>query len=93
MTDHDHIVDLADRATARCRRGENWEAEFEVELGALTAEEMDEFMALLDQRQAHGGEKTEALEENVRILTLLFLYEQGKITAMEFVERVRGVLT
>jgi hypothetical protein len=30
--------------------------------------------------------------ENVRILQLLFIWRQGAITALEFVERVRGAV-
>jgi hypothetical protein len=49
-------------------------------------------LALLAQRIAHGREVLEAIEEENRILKLLFVYEQGKITVQEFVERVRGAL-
>jgi hypothetical protein len=65
---------------------------FEIEFGALTTTEQDEFLVLLDQRIAHGRERLEAVSENVRILKLLFLYKQGYITALEFVERVRGAV-
>ena len=86
MTDHDDVADLADRARAMS------EFQFAIEWGALTDAERDEFMALMDQRTAHGEERLEALEENVRILSLLFAYQEGAITALEFVERVRGAV-
>jgi hypothetical protein len=37
------------------------------QLGALTEEERDEFMALMRQRIAHGEEVLEAVEANVRV--------------------------
>jgi hypothetical protein len=45
-------------------------------------------MAIMDQRIARGEERLEAIAENVRILRLLFAYQEGAITALEFVERV-----
>jgi hypothetical protein len=74
MTDRDEIADLADRL-----RGMSADV-FEIEFGALTQAEQDEYLALMDQRIARGKEKLEAIEENVRILRLLFLHQQGKIT-------------
>ena len=68
MSDHDVVTELADRLLAKQRRGEELGLEFEVEFGALTHEERDEFLALMDERAAHGEEKLEALRENVRIL-------------------------
>jgi hypothetical protein len=61
-------------------------------VGALTDEERDAFMALMGQRTAHGEEVLEALNENVRILQLLFAYQEGALTALEFVDRVRGAV-
>jgi hypothetical protein len=49
-------------------------------------------MALMKERAAHGKEKLEALDEDNRVLSLLLAYQQGAITAMEFVERVRGAV-
>jgi hypothetical protein len=49
-------------------------------------------MALMDQRIARGEERLEAIAENARILRLLFAYQEGAITALEFVERVRGAV-
>ena len=46
----------------------------------------------MDQRVAARAEKLEALEEDNRILALLLAYDQRTITAMEFVERVRGAV-
>jgi hypothetical protein len=58
-----------------------------------TMSEMSEQdVALLNERIAHGEERLETLDENVRILRLLFAYQQGAITAVEFVERVRGAV-
>jgi hypothetical protein len=82
----DEIADLADRC-----RGMS-EFEFAIEWGALTAAEQDEWMALMGERTAHGIEKLEAIGENVRILCLLFAYQEGAIPALEFVERVRGAV-
>ncbi len=62
------------------------------EWGALTDAERHEFMALMDQRRAHGEEKLEALGENLLVLRLLFAYQEEAITALEFVERVRGAV-
>jgi hypothetical protein len=92
MTDHDEVADLADRMRAKMRRGEEPGIELAIEFGALTEEERDAFMALVEQRRAQGEERHEALVENVRILRLLFAYQEGAITALEFVERVRGAV-
>ena len=86
MTDPDEIADVADRL----QRASDFE--FEIEWGALTDEERDVYMALMGQRRAHGQEVLEALVENVRILRLLFAWREGAITALEFVERVRGAV-
>ena len=86
MTDRDDVADLADRSRAMS------EFQFAIEWGALTGAECDEFMALMDQRIAHGEEKLEALQENVRILRLLFAHQEGAISTLEFVERVRGAV-
>ena len=86
MTDHDDVADLAD--PARAMSG----FQFAIEWAALTDAEPDEFMALMRQRSAHGEEKLEALEEHVRVLRLLFAYQEEAITAREFVERVRGAV-
>jgi hypothetical protein len=65
MTDHDHIADLADRMRAKQRRGEDLEFEFALEFGALTEDEREEFVALLNERTAHAKEVLEAIKENV----------------------------
>jgi hypothetical protein len=44
------------------------------------------------QRIAQRKEKLEALTENVRILQLLLARQEGAITTLEFVERVRGAV-
>jgi hypothetical protein len=92
MTDRDEIADLADRLRAKQRRGEDVEFEFEIEWGALTDDEREEFIALLNERIAHGEERLEAIEESNRILRLLLAYKEGAITAREFVEAVRGAV-
>ena len=86
MTERDVIADLADR----CRSMS--EFEFEIEWYSLSLDERDEFMALMDQRRAHGEEKPDALKENVRILQLIFAWREGAITTLECVERVRGAV-
>ena len=107
MHDRDEVTELADRLQARQRRGEAWEFEFEIEFGALTDEQRDEFMALMDERAAHGEEKLEALRENVRVLcALLDLVESsgappgtklghalvaGYVSVLEVVEAVHAV--
>jgi hypothetical protein len=92
MTDRDEVAELADRSLAKQRRGEELGIEFEIEFGSLTDEERADFMALMKERAAHGKEKLEALDEDNRVLSLLLAYQQGAITAMEFVERVRGAV-
>ena len=89
--DRDEVAELADRVLAKQRRGEELGIEFETDFPSLTDEERDDFLALMDERAAHGEEKLETLDEDNRILLLLLAYEQGTITTMEFVERVRGV--
>ncbi len=69
--DRDEVTELADRLLAKQRRGEELGVEFEIEFGALTDEERDDFIALMDERAAHGEEKLEALGENVRVLRAL----------------------
>ena len=49
-------------------------------------------LALLAQPTAHGKERLEALTENVRILRLLLAYQEGALTALDFVERVHGAV-
>jgi hypothetical protein len=92
MTDRDEVAELADRLQAKQRRGEEVDFEFEIDFASLTAAEQDAFVALLNERAAHGEERLEGLSENVRILRLLFAYEKGAITALEFAERVRGAV-
>ena len=90
MTNRDEVVELADRIEERRRRGEDYEAEFNVDFGSLTDEEQEDFQALMRQRTAHAVDVLAALEENVRILQLLFAWQMGAMTTLEFVERVRG---
>jgi hypothetical protein len=71
MNDRDEVAELADRLLAKQRRGEELGVEFEVEFGALTDDERDEFVALMDERAAHGEEKLEALVEDNRVLLAL----------------------
>ena len=92
MTNRDGVAELADRIEARRRRGEDYEAEFEVDFGSLTDEEQLEFIALVRQRTAHPAEVLAAFEENVRILKLLLCWRAGVMTTLEFVERVRGAV-
>lgn len=61
-------------------------------MGSLTEEEQVDFLALMDQRIAHGKDVLGAIEENVRILELLICMQAGVITTMEFVERVQGAV-
>ena len=56
MTNRDEVVELADRIGERQRRGEDWEAEFEVDFGSLTEEEQDDYVALMQQRCAHRAD-------------------------------------
>lgn len=67
----DEITELADRLRAKQRRGEELGLEFEIEFGALTDDERDEFLALQDQRIAHGEERVEAIEAQNRALKAL----------------------
>ena len=92
MTNRDVVAEFADRIRERQRRGEDYEAEFEIEWESLTDEERDDFLALMKQRTAHSAEVLAALAENVRILWLLFAWKEGALTTLEFVERVRGAV-
>ena len=92
MTNRDEIAELADRIEERRQRGEDYEAEFVVDFGSLTDEEQADFLALMEQRTAHGREVLAGIEENVRILELLICMQAGVITTMEFVERVQGAV-
>jgi hypothetical protein len=60
----DEIRAMADRMRAKQRRGEELGLEFEIDFASLTDEERDEFVALMEQRGAHGKEKLEALDED-----------------------------
>ena len=68
MTNRDELAELADRIEERRRRGEDYEAEFEVDFGSLMDEEQVEFIALVRQRAAQGREVLDAIEANVRVL-------------------------
>jgi hypothetical protein len=108
MTDRDEVAELADRLLAKQRRGEELGIEFEIEFGALTDDERDEFLALMDERAAHGEEKLEALRENVRVLrafvgliessgappgtTLGQALVAGYVSVMQITEAIRGVV-
>jgi hypothetical protein len=103
----DETTELADRLQAKQRRGEAWDLEFKIEFGALTDEERDAFLALMNERAAHGKEKLEAIEAQYRALKALLrlllssdappgttLWEAGHaeyIGVMEVVEAVRAV--
>ena len=92
MTNRDEVAELADRIEERRRRGEDYEAEFVIDFESLTEAEREDFLALMEQRIAHGSEVLAGITENVRILQLLFAWQEGAITALEFVERVRGAV-
>ena len=81
MTNRDEVVELADRIEERRRRGEDYELEFELEWGALTDEERDEFMVLMRQRRAHAGDVLEAIEANIRVLQALLVLQVTKAPA------------
>jgi hypothetical protein len=82
------------------------DAVFEIEWGALTADERDELMAQVEQRKAHGGERMEALQENIRVLearlvlqverapgmTLRAAIGTGRIGILEVIEAIRGAV-
>jgi hypothetical protein len=98
MSERDEIADLADRA-----RGMS-EFEFAIEWGSLTGAEQDEFMALMEQRRAHGEEKLEAKLEVIQALRALLVLNierapnmllaeaigSGDISLLEVVEAIRG---
>jgi hypothetical protein len=103
----DVVAELADRALAKHRRGEELGIEFELDFASLTDEERDDFLALMDERAAHKKEKVEGLQENIRILrALLDLLESsgvppgttlsqalcaGYVSVLEVVESIRAV--
>jgi hypothetical protein len=82
----DQVVELADRARAM----PDWQ--FQFAFACLTRAQRREFLVLMDQRRAHAEERREAIAEENRILRLLIAYKRGSLTAMEFVDRVRGVV-
>jgi len=82
MTDRDEIADLADRSRAMS------EFQFGIEFAALTDAEREEFMALLEQRTAHGVEKLEAIEANVRAAKALLVLQVEKAPGMTLAEAV-----
>jgi hypothetical protein len=97
MTDHDEVVDVADRMEAMT------EFEFEIERGALTGDERHELMALLNGWIAHGEERLEGITENVRALKALLVLVmsngggtagealvEGRVTLRDVVEAIRG---
>jgi hypothetical protein len=86
----DEVRDLADRIAAKQRRGEEWRSEFSVEFWGFTAAEKWEYVALMEQRNAHRDEELEAIKESLRIARLLHEHQEGAITAREFVNRVHG---
>ena len=47
MTNRDEVAELADRIPERQAAGRGLRAEFEVDFGALTEEEQDEYVALM----------------------------------------------
>jgi hypothetical protein len=75
-------------------------------VGALTGDERDELMALLDGRIAHGEERLEALEENNRALKALLVLQvqrapgmtlteaigSGRIGILEVIQAIRGAV-
>jgi hypothetical protein len=93
---------------AKERRGEDFEFEFAIEFGAFTAAEQDDYVALMEERIAHGEERLEALQEDNRVLLALLdlvessdappgttLWEAGQagyIGVMQVVETIRGAV-
>jgi hypothetical protein len=89
------------------QRGEAREFEFELAWASFTDEERDQFMALMNERIAHGEEKLEALREDIRVLLALYellerngappgttLWEAGEagyIGVMQVVEAIRAM--
>ena len=77
----------------------------EIEFGALTDEERDDFLALMDERAAHAEERLEAIEvQNRALKALLRLQVQtapgmslreaigsGHIGLLEVVDAIQGV--
>ena len=99
------IADLADRMAAKHRRSEDLEFEFEIEWGALTGDERDDYMALLNQRIAHGEEGLEGIIDTNRALKAVFVLVvcngggtvgealvEGRITVRDVVEAIRGAV-
>jgi hypothetical protein len=96
----DEIADLADRMTADA------EFEFEIEWGALTGEERDELLALLDERIAHRKERLEHVTETNRALKALLVLNvqrapgmslpeaigSGHIGLLDVIETIRGAV-
>lgn len=70
--DRDEVRELADRMREKMRRGEEPGLEFEIDFASLAPDERDEFVALMNERAAHGNEKLEAIEEDNRVLLALW---------------------
>ena len=77
MTNRDEVAELADRIEERRAEGEDYEAEFVIDFESLTEAQREDFLALMEQRIAHGSEVLAGSTENVRILQLLFAWQEG----------------
>jgi hypothetical protein len=104
MIDWDHVVDLADRAAAAMRRGEELGPAFDLELAGLTGEELDAYTALFNQRSAAALEQGERITDGsaaakaVHVLhmqkapelTLGQALDSGRIELIELIEAIRS---
>jgi hypothetical protein len=107
MTERDEVAELADRLRAKHRRGEEPGLQFRLDFASFTDDERDEFVALMDERAAHGKEKLEALDEDNRALLALCdqvassgappgtplgqAVQVGYVSVLEVVESIRAV--
>ena len=88
--DRDLVAELADRLQAK--RGEELGIEFLIDFASLTDEEQDDFLALMDERAAHGEERLEAIEVQNRALKALLSLQVQRAPGMlwEALGRVHG---
>jgi hypothetical protein len=85
----DEVTELADLWLAQYERGEDLDhLEFRLRWAALTDEERDQFMALMEQRIAQREERREAIESENRALEALLRLNWRKAPRMSLPEAI-----
>jgi predicted Fe-S protein YdhL (DUF1289 family) len=88
MTEYGAVAELADRMLEKYRRGEEPGLEDRLAWDGLTDEERDQFMALMEQRAAHGEECLEAIEAQSRALKALLRLQVRRAPSMSIREAI-----